>query len=259
MDLLLSYLQREYTVPDNDFRQIASLVCSIQTVRDAEITLKIIRKRIPPTEFTFVRELLFESFAALHGDEEASLTTDTILEKSTSVQRRLQSGDRVIFCSHVTKQRDCIVCKSDNHTFVDDDRPSASVSAAELGTVAVHDPRPPKRRRLIDRCSHGKITNNCAECNGCQHGKRRGFCAICFPCQHGNSKYNCKICKACPHGKHKSKCGKCDGCPHGRKHWHCRLCSPCPHGHLKHNCKDLMCAGCVHQKLKTQCKLCRKK
>jgi hypothetical protein len=46
------------------------------------------------------------------------------------------------------------------------------------------------------RCLHGRVKNQCKECDPCPHGKRKNNCAACNPCPHGKRKYNCAACKA---------------------------------------------------------------
>ena len=140
------------------------------------------------------------------------------------------------------------------------------------------------------KCTHGKVSYYCIECNGkglCEHNKRKKYChdcdgsALCIHkkrkyrckecggselCEHNKSKYRCKECggiEICIHKKIKKYCHDCDGsglCIHKKRKSRCTECGGCDlcqHGRQKAQCKE--CGGtsiCEHGKRKPKCKKC---
>jgi hypothetical protein len=103
-------------------------------------------------------------------------------------------------------------------------------------------------------CTHGRVHNQCKECDGasiCEHNRRRSRCKECG----GGS-----ICK---HNRERSKCRECGGssiCEHNRERTKCKECgggSICEHNRERSECKECYGASiCDHNRLRSQCKEC---
>ena len=86
------------------------------------------------------------------------------------------------------------------------------------------------------RCSHGKLKNNCAECNPCPYGRLKRNCTLCNPSPRGKEKRKCADSSPCPHRRLKGSCTVCKPFPHCKLKKNCAKCTPCPHGRLKRGC-----------------------